>query len=66
MLLMAHLRFNKGNSGPQLNLNKVYDRLEGRRSFPPLVVSQQVHGFLNGLEGQLKALNIPEGRTRPS
>ena len=48
---MTHLQFNKGNSGPQLNLNIVYDRLESRRSFPPLVVSQQVHGFLHGLEG---------------
>ncbi len=55
VLLMTHLQFNKG---PQLNLNKVYDRLESRRSFPPLVVSQQVHGFLHGLEGQLKALGL--------
>ena len=55
VLLTTHLQFSKG---PQLNLNKVYDRLESRRSFPPLVVSQQVHGFLHGLEGQLKALSL--------
>jgi hypothetical protein len=55
VLLMIHLQFNKG---PQLNLNKVYDRLESSRSFPHLVVSQQGHGFLHGLEGQVNALSL--------